>query len=98
MGQLSLFSRGFPEQKIRNSATVLRRQGKRRRRVLVPRPSALWHSPAGKPAKITVEYVHETGPASIHLDRIFPLSRFSRIEAELPHLTDRIIRYGTAVK
>jgi len=27
---------------------------------------------AGKPARITVEYVHETGPASIHLDWISP--------------------------
>jgi len=27
---------------------------------------------AGKPAEIAVEYVHETGPASIHLDWAFP--------------------------
>jgi len=27
---------------------------------------------AGKPANITVEYVHETGRASIHLDWAFP--------------------------
>lgn len=27
---------------------------------------------AGKPAKITVEYVHETGPASVHLDWMPP--------------------------
>lgn len=30
---------------------------------------------AGKPARITVEYVHETGPASIHLDWAPPLGK-----------------------